>query len=138
MDGPPPATALGTGARRNHFHRPAPRRLRAKGAEPDGTDNLALRGGRIRILLLDDVLHTGRTIRAAINEIFDFGRPDSVQLAVLVDRGGRELPIEATVAATRMQLPDTQSLTLQQDGNGRFHFSLRTRSGDGAAPLPVD
>lgn len=91
-----------------------------------------------RILLLDDVLHTGRTIRAAINEIFDFGRPDSVQLAVLVDRGGRELPIEATVAATRMQLPDTQSLTLQQDGNGRFHFSLRTRSGDGAAPLPVD
>lgn len=54
------------------------------------------------------MLHTGRTIRAAINEIFDFGRPDSVQLAVLVDRGGRELPIEATVAATRMQLPDTQ------------------------------
>ena len=89
------------------------------------------------ILLLDDVLHTGRSIRAALNEIFDFGRPASVQLAVLVDRGGRELPIEATVAAARMQLPDTQSLTLQQDSNDRFSFCLRTRSSDDAAPLPA-
>ena len=89
------------------------------------------------ILLLDDVLHTGRSIRAALNEIFDFGRPASVQLAVLVDRGGRELPIEATVAAARVQLPDTQSLTLQQDSNDRFSFCLRTRSSDDAAPLPA-
>ena len=51
------------------------------------------------ILLIDDVLYTGRTIRAALNEIFDFGRPASVQLAVLVDCGGRQLPIEAAVAA---------------------------------------
>ena len=54
------------------------------------------------ILLVDDVLYTGRTIRAVINEMFDFGRPASVQLAVLVDRGGRELPIQAAFAAARV------------------------------------
>jgi len=56
------------------------------------------------IILVDDVLFTGRTIRAALNEIFDYGRPDSVILAVLVDRGGRELPIQADVVGTRMSL----------------------------------
>jgi pyrimidine operon attenuation protein/uracil phosphoribosyltransferase len=56
------------------------------------------------IILVDDVLYTGRTIRAALNEIFDYGRPDSVTLAVLVDRGGRELPIKADVVGTSMGL----------------------------------
>ena len=56
------------------------------------------------IILVDDVLYTGRTIRAALNEIFDYGRPDSVTLAVLVDRGGRELPIQADVVGTSMTL----------------------------------
>jgi pyrimidine operon attenuation protein/uracil phosphoribosyltransferase len=56
------------------------------------------------IILVDDVLYTGRTIRAALNEIFDYGRPDSVILAVLVDRGGRELPIQADVIGTHMAL----------------------------------
>ena len=56
------------------------------------------------IVLVDDVLYTGRTIRAALNEIFDYGRPDSVILAVLVDRGGRELPIQADVVGTPMHL----------------------------------
>ncbi|HEY1092237.1 MAG TPA: bifunctional pyr operon transcriptional regulator/uracil phosphoribosyltransferase PyrR, partial [Burkholderiaceae bacterium] len=51
------------------------------------------------ILLIDDVLYTGRTTRAAINELFDYGRPAAVVLAVLVDRGGRELPIQADYAA---------------------------------------
>ena len=54
------------------------------------------------ILLIDDVLYTGRTIRAVLNELFDFGRPASVQLAVLVDRGGRQLPIAAAYAAARV------------------------------------
>ncbi len=57
------------------------------------------------IILVDDVLYTGRTIRAALNELFDYGRPASVLLAVLVDRGGRELPIEAHVAGSRLELP---------------------------------
>lgn len=56
------------------------------------------------IILIDDVLHTGRTIRAALNEIFDYGRPASVTLAVMIDRGGRELPIEATVVGQTLQL----------------------------------
>lgn len=47
------------------------------------------------VVLVDDVLHTGRTVRAAMNELFDFGRPGAIRLAVLVDRGGRELPIAA-------------------------------------------
>ena len=63
-----------------------------------------------RIVLLDDVLYTGRTIRAVLNELFDYGRPASVKLAVLVDRGGRELPVQAEYAAARVALPPTQSL----------------------------
>lgn len=51
------------------------------------------------ILLIDDILHTGRTVRAAMNELFDYGRPNSISLAVLVSRGGRQLPIEAQVCA---------------------------------------
>jgi pyrimidine operon attenuation protein/uracil phosphoribosyltransferase len=60
------------------------------------------------LVLVDDVLYTGRTIRAALNELFDYGRPASVLLAVLVDRGGRELPIEANVAGSRLELPADQ------------------------------
>lgn len=65
------------------------------------------------ILLVDDVLYTGRTIRAAINEIFDYGRPASITLAVLVARDGRELPIEADVAGAQMALPAGASLKLR-------------------------
>ena len=76
------------------------------------------------ILLIDDVLYTGRTIRAAINELFDFGRPASVQLAVLVDRGGRELPVEAAYAAAKVALPAAQRLSLARGDHGRFSFSV--------------
>jgi pyrimidine operon attenuation protein/uracil phosphoribosyltransferase len=74
------------------------------------------------LLLVDDVLYTGRTIRAVLNELFDHGRPASVSLVVLVDRGGRELPIEAAVAAARVVLPPQQKLELARDGDGRFNF----------------
>jgi pyrimidine operon attenuation protein/uracil phosphoribosyltransferase len=76
------------------------------------------------IVLIDDVLYTGRTIRAVINELYDFGRPASVKLAVLVDRGGRELPIEAAFAAARIVLPSTQKLSLARDEAGRLSFSV--------------
>jgi len=79
------------------------------------------------ILLLDDVLYTGRTIRAVINELFDFGRPASVRLAVLVDRGGRELPIQADICAARISLPSMQSLSLARSDNGQFSFNVRAR-----------
>ena len=81
-----------------------------------------------RILLIDDVLETGRTIRAVINEVFDFGRPTRVDLAVLVDRGGRELPIQASVAAARIVLPAEQRLTLARTEDGRFTFSFRHKT----------
>ncbi|HMM85395.1 MAG: bifunctional pyr operon transcriptional regulator/uracil phosphoribosyltransferase PyrR [Gammaproteobacteria bacterium] len=76
------------------------------------------------IVLVDDVLYTGRTIRAVINELFDFGRPAAVQLAVLVDRGGRELPIEAGVAAAKVALPASQKLALARDPAGLFTFAV--------------
>ena len=76
------------------------------------------------IVLIDDVLYTGRTIRAVINELYDFGRPASVQLAVLVDRGGRELPIQPAVSAARITLPRGQRLSLARDEAGRFSFDI--------------
>ena len=76
------------------------------------------------ILLLDDVLYTGRTIRAVLNELFDYGRPASVQLAVLVDRGGRELRVQADFAAARVTLPATQLLSLARDESGKFTFQI--------------
>ncbi|OYY65342.1 MAG: bifunctional pyr operon transcriptional regulator/uracil phosphoribosyltransferase [Burkholderiales bacterium 28-67-8] len=77
------------------------------------------------ILLIDDVLFTGRTTRAVINELFDFGRPASVTLAVLVDRGGRELPIHPAYSAARINLPAHQKLSLARDDAGRFSFDIQ-------------
>lgn len=64
------------------------------------------------IILVDDVLHTGRTIRAALNEIFDYGRPATVHLVVLVDRSGRELPIQADIAGKHLDLKSGQHIKL--------------------------
>ena len=79
------------------------------------------------IVLVDDVLYTGRTIRAVVNELYDFGRPASVQLAVLVDRGGRELPIAAAYAAARIAMPASQRLSLSREPSGRFSFLVRDK-----------
>lgn len=65
------------------------------------------------ILLVDDVLFTGRTIRAALNELFDFGRPASIALVVLVDRGGRELPIQADAIGAHLTLARDEQVKLQ-------------------------
>lgn len=80
----------------------------------DGTD----------VLLLDDVLYTGRTIRAVLNELFDFGRPGCVRLAVLVDRGGRELPVAADFAAAQLTLPASQLLALARAEDGAFSLKV--------------
>ena len=77
------------------------------------------------IVLIDDVLYTGRTTRAVINELFDFGRPSSVTLAVLVDRGGRELPIHPAYSAARITLPKEHKLRLARDEAGRFSFDIQ-------------
>lgn len=75
-----------------------------------------------RILLIDDVLNTGRSVRAAMNLLFDYGRPAGIRLAVLVDRGGRELPIRADYAGLRLDLPRTGRVNLARDDAG--HLSL--------------
>ena len=64
------------------------------------------------IILVDDVLHTGRTIRAAMNELFDYGRPDKIILAVLIERGGREIPIQADFCALNMTLAKNENVKL--------------------------
>jgi pyrimidine operon attenuation protein / uracil phosphoribosyltransferase len=79
------------------------------------------------VILVDDVLYTGRTLRAVLNELFDYGRPASVQLAVLVDRGGRELPIQAKVCAATVALPDDRSLELARYDEGRLSFVLEPK-----------
>ena len=79
------------------------------------------------IILVDDVLFTGRTIRAALNEIFDYGRPASIRLAALVDRGGRQLPICPQFVGAAMQVAPEQSIELRQEA-GRFTLALMSRS----------
>ena len=77
------------------------------------------------VILVDDVLYTGRTIRAAIEALFDYGRPARVQLAVLVDRGGRELPIAAACATATIELPADKRIRLARDAAGRLSFEIR-------------
>src|ERR1700690_1417537 len=81
-------------------------------------------GGR-DIVLVDDVLYTGRTVRGAMNELFDYGRPASIKLAVLVDRGGREMPIAADFVAATLEVPDSLSLDLERSEDGKLSLSLR-------------
>ncbi len=77
------------------------------------------------LIVVDDVLYTGRTIRAVLNELFDYGRPASVRLMVLVDRGGRELPVQADLAVARVTLPASQTLELARTDDGLFRFRLQ-------------
>ena len=72
------------------------------------------------LILVDDVLFTGRTTRAAINELFDYGRPASIKLAVLADRGGRELPIHAEFCTWQVELARSEELVLEPDATGRL------------------
>jgi pyrimidine operon attenuation protein / uracil phosphoribosyltransferase len=99
-----------------------------RGLSAGGQTHLPFEVDGADILVLDDVLYTGRTIRAVLNEIFDYGRPARVQLAVLVDRGGRQLPVQADFAAARVALPETQSLALARDEAGVFSFEVKNKA----------
>jgi pyrimidine operon attenuation protein / uracil phosphoribosyltransferase len=81
------------------------------------------------IVLVDDVLYTGRSVRAAINELFDFGRPERIELAVLVDRGGRELPIEPTYTGARLTVSPDMSIVLSRDPGGTLSLGVEPVSG---------
>ena len=80
------------------------------------------------IILIDDVLYTGRTVRAAMNELFDYGRPAAIELVVLIDRGGRELPIAADFVGARLELTENQNIQVTLDTpNNRLLLSLHQR-----------
>jgi pyrimidine operon attenuation protein / uracil phosphoribosyltransferase len=79
------------------------------------------------IILVDDVLDTGRTVRAGLNELFDYGRPAKVDLAVLADRHRRELPIDATFKGGKVDVPLDQIMTLEQISDGHFLFTTESK-----------
>ena len=111
------------------FHRDdyAEKGVRALESANTMPTELAFDVNNAHIVLIDDVLFTGRTVRAALNELFDFGRPAQVSLMVLADRGERELPISADFAAQVVTLPHSQILVLEQDANAHFHFQIEER-----------
>ncbi len=113
---PGPAGAISSAMHRDDFAK--------RGLASSGQTTLPFDIEGADILLLDDVLYTGRTVRAVVNELFDYGRPARVRLAVLVDRGGRQLPVAAEVAAARVALPAAQSLRLARGDDGAFSFSI--------------
>ena len=78
------------------------------------------------LVLVDDVLYTGRTIRAAMNELFDYGRPASIRLAVLIDRGGRELPIAAVAVGGFVSPAPVGNLVLSQTDAGGLVLTIET------------
>ena len=75
------------------------------------------------ILLIDDIVYTGRTIRAAMNELFDYGRPARIRLVALIDRGGRELPLEPQFSGARLVVPDDTDIHLNRGAQGRLSLS---------------
>ena len=81
------------------------------------------------LLVVDDVLYTGRTVRAAMNELFDYGRPQSITLVVLADRGGRQLPICAQHCGARVEVPAGMRLRLKRDEKGRLALQLEAARG---------
>ncbi|HEX8873557.1 MAG TPA: bifunctional pyr operon transcriptional regulator/uracil phosphoribosyltransferase PyrR [Nitrosospira sp.] len=83
------------------------------------------------IILVDDVLYTGRTIRAAINELFDYGRPASIRLAALIDRGGRELPVGPQYVGATLALPSDKMLALEKSSTGRLSLRLYDKNPSG-------
>ena len=80
------------------------------------------------LLLVDDVLYSGRTVRAAVNELFDYGRPASISLVVLADRGGRQLPICAQYCGAKVDVPGGMRLRLNREANGKLALALEKQN----------
>ncbi|MDO9357362.1 MAG: bifunctional pyr operon transcriptional regulator/uracil phosphoribosyltransferase PyrR [Polaromonas sp.] len=112
-----PVGTLSSAMHRDDFSR--------RGLSASGQTVLPFDVNGAHLIVVDDVLYTGRTIRAVLNELFDYGRPASVKLVVLVDRGGRELPIDPDFAAARVALPAEQSLALARGDDGLFSFQVQ-------------
>jgi pyrimidine operon attenuation protein/uracil phosphoribosyltransferase len=96
-----------------------------KGLHPDvKPTQIGFNVDRAAIVLVDDVLYTGRTTRAAINVLFDYGRPARIMLAALADRGGRELPVAAEFVAAQVPLEPHQALSLQRGADGTLSLTI--------------
>ncbi|MBK5207080.1 MAG: bifunctional pyr operon transcriptional regulator/uracil phosphoribosyltransferase PyrR [Polaromonas sp.] len=98
-----------------------------RGLASSGKTQLPFDVNGAHLIVVDDVLYTGRTTRAVLNELFDYGRPASVKLVVLVDRGGRELPVQPDLAVARVTLPASQTLELARAEDGKFSFQVQDR-----------
>ncbi len=107
------------------FHRDdyAARGLRVAGGAA-GATRIDFEVDGADIVLVDDILYTGRTVRAALNELFDYGRPARVELAVLLDRGGRELPVQADHVGARIPLGPDRGFVLGRTDDGRFTLAV--------------
>jgi pyrimidine operon attenuation protein / uracil phosphoribosyltransferase len=92
-------------------------------AEPKPA-NIAFDVAGRHIILIDDIFYTGRTTRAAMNELFDYGRPASITLAVLINRGGSQLPITPNIVGAKMALKANESLQLSMDTKNKLHLTL--------------
>ena len=100
-----------------------------KGLHPDvKPTHIGFNVDRAHIVLVDDVLYTGRTTRAAINVLFDYGRPARIMLAALADRAGRELPVAADFVGVHAELKDGQSLSLQRGDDGQLSLTVEEES----------
>lgn len=80
------------------------------------------------VILVDDVLHSGRSVKAALDELFDHGRPASVELAVLIDRGGRRLPLAPTYCGLTLAVPDTDKVVVRLDPRAPKNDTLTTHA----------
>jgi len=111
------------------FHRDdyAEKGLKALNSAQDMATHLPFDVSGAHIILVDDVLDTGRTVRAGLNELFDYGRPSKVDLAVLADRHRRELPIDATFKGGRVHVAPDQILSLEQLINGQWQFLTESK-----------
>jgi pyrimidine operon attenuation protein / uracil phosphoribosyltransferase len=89
------------------------------------------------IILVDDVLFSGRTVKAALDEVFDHGRPTSVELAVLVDRGGRLLPVAATYCGLLLPAAEHEKVVVRLDAANPLHDSIRISPATPSAPPPL-
>lgn len=97
----------------------------ARGLKTDlKPSNIAFDLSDKHIILIDDIFYTGRTTRAAMNELFDYGRPASIQLAVLINRGGAQLPITPNITGAEILLQANQNLQLSQDTKGKLHLEI--------------
>ena len=90
--------------------------------------NIAFDVTNKHIILIDDIFYTGRTTRAAMNELFDYGRPASITLAVLINRGGAELPIAPNIVGAEILLKPNENLQLSQDSKGKLQLSLENKT----------